>query len=164
MISVEIPNDIAEYKPKLILGFTGRQVGCLVVTAAIIAIDFAFLKPYIGETLSLLLAAVPAFFAACFGWGESFTPGHIPFEKYLRSVFFETVVAPKLRKCKTTSMVVPCEKDYEPIPDSMLSPELLQHVNYVREKNNIIVVADEGKTKSQYKKKKKYKPSNLAML
>lgn len=163
MISVEIPNDIAEYKPKLIMGFTGRQVGCLVITATIIALDFAFLKPYIGETLALLIAVVPAFFAACFGWGESFTPGHIPFEKYLRSVFFETVVAPKMRKCKTlSSMVVPCDKYYQPIPDSELSPELLECVNYVREKTGIITEPIENKAKNA--NKKKYKISSKAML
>lgn len=164
MISVEIPNDIADYKPKLMLGFTGRQVVCILLTAVVIFLDFKFLKPYIGD-LSVMLAAIPAFFAAMFGWGENFTPGHIPFEKYLKSVFVQTFVAPKTRKCKTNhSFVVPCDKYYIPILDSELSPELLDAVNYVREKNGIVVEENiDNKHTLKKKRASKYKKSKLAI-
>lgn len=168
MISVEIPNDIADYKPKFLLGLTGRQVVCVLFTAVAIFFDFRFLKPVIGDTLAFAIAAIPAFFATMFGWGENFTPGRIPFEKYLKSVFFHSLVAPKTRKCRTTtSFVVPCDKYYVPIADDALSPELLEAVNYVREKSGI-VIEDENTGRKKHKvsaKKKtsKYKKSKLAI-
>ena len=170
MISVEIPNDIAEYKPKLMMGLTGRQVGLVILTAAAILLDFKFLKPYIGETLALAVAVIPAFIATLFGWGEKFTPGNIPFEKYLKSVFFQSVIAPKTRKCKTSmAMVVPCDKYFEPIPDETLPRELLEHVNYVREKTNAGNIAtndvsEQKEPRHGKKAKKKYVKSKLAML
>lgn len=168
MISVEIPNDIADYKPKFLLGLTGRQIVCVLLTAVVIFFDFRFLKPITGDFIALAIAAIPAFFATMFGWGENFTPGRIPFEKYLKSVFFHSLVAPKTRKCRTTtSFVVPCDRYYVPIADSALSPELLEAVNYVREKNGIVVEdknADNKKRKASAKKKpNKYKKSKLAI-
>lgn len=165
MISVEMPNDIAEYKPKFMMGLTGKQVALVVVTAGAIFLDFHFLKPYIGDTFALFVAVIPAFIAACFGWGERFTPGHIPFEKYLKSVFVQSFVAPKIRKQKTTnSMFIPCDKYFEPIADEALSPELLECVNYVREKNNIVVEETGESSKRTKKAKPKYVKSKLAML
>lgn len=170
MISVEIPNDIAEYKPKLILGLTGRQVTCVILTAVFIFLDLKFLKPYIGETLSLGLAIVPALIAVLFGWKE---PYGMPFEKYLQSVFVQAFVAPKMRKCKTTSsMVVPCDKYFVPISDDALPKEVLECVNYVRERTNNVTSSDEQSNTSSVGKsgklskgnKKKYKKSKLAML
>lgn len=169
MINVEIPNDIAEYKPKLIAGFTGRQVTCVVLTAVVIVLDWNFIKPYFGDMVFLAVAAGPALLAALFGWKE---PYGMPFEKYLQSVFVQAVVAPKLRKCKTTSaLVVPCDKYFEPVPDSALPEEVLECVNYVREKVGIPVpdVDENSSSKGKGKKKKptpkpKYKKSKLAML
>ena len=165
MISVEIPNDIAEYKPKLLLGFTGRQAALILVTAAVIFLDFHFLKPYVGETISLFLAIIPAFIAACFGWGEKFTPGHVPFEKDLGSVLVQSFVAPKVRKLKTNdTMFIPCDKYFQPIPDEAVSVEVLECVNYVREKTG---AADNEPTKAGKKpgnKQQKYVKSKLAML
>lgn len=169
MISVEVPNDIADYKPKLMFGMTGKQIACVILTAGVILAVIKFLMPVIGD-LAILFMALPAFIAACFGWGENFTPGHIPFEKYLKTIFVQTFVAPKTRMYKTTSpMVVPCDKFYEPIADSELSAELLEAVNVVREKLGIVVEAENDKLsekkrkKQALKKAKKYKKSKLAI-
>lgn len=168
MISVEVPNDIADYKPKFMFGMTGKQLACVIITGGIILLEIKFLMPVIGD-LAIVFMAIPAFIAACFGWGETFTPGHIPFEKYLKTVFVQTFVAPKTRCCKTVCpMIVPCDKYYEPVPDSELSPELLEAVNFVREKTGIVIDAEETvndkKRKKQGKNKaKKYKKSALAV-
>lgn len=166
MISVEIPNDIAEYKPKLIMGLNGRQVVCVVITAVIIFLDMTYLKPYIGDTLSIFIAAIPAFLAAMFGWRQ---PYGMPFEKFLKCVFVEAFVAPKTRTYKTTcSMVVPCDKYFEPVPDELLPQEVLECVQYLYEKTGTSPETDNEGTKkgrrSAKKVKKKYVKSKLAML
>ncbi len=166
MISVEMPNDISEYKPKLIMNLTGRQVAMVLITAGCIFLDFRFLKPYVGDTIALFFAVVPACLAACFGWGEKFTPGHVPFEKYLKTVFVQSFVAPKVRKHKTTqAMYVPCDKYFKPVADEELSPELLEHVRYVREHTGLLGDDNAGEGLHQgVKSPKKYVKSKLAML
>lgn len=165
MISVEIPNDIAEYKPKLIMNLTGRQVALVLITAGCIFLDFKFLKPYVGDTLSLFFAALPACAAACFGWGEKFTPGHIPFEKYLKTVFVQTFVAPKVRKQKTSrATYVPCDKYFQPVADEVLPSDVLECVRYVREHTGAAVAENGGGTQQNAKPPKKYVKSKQAML
>lgn len=165
MIRVEIPNEIAEEKPKIIMGLTGRQVVCVGITAFFIFLDFKFLKPYIGDSFCIALALIPASIAALFGWKQVYG---MPFEKYLKAVFIDVIVAPNVRKCRTTSfVVVPCDKHFAPIPDSVLPPEVLECVNYVREQTNCGVVSEEDNVdvkKMSQKKKNKYKKSTLAML
>ncbi len=165
MISVEIPNDIVEYKPKFILGLTGRQVVCVLITAFVIWLDIKFLMPYIGD-FAIALAVIPAVIAAMFGWGS---PYGMTFERYLKSVFVQAFIAPKTRKYKTsgTSFVVPCDKYYVPISDSEISPELLEHVNYVKKSLGMNIEETTENTKNKKKAKKvipKYKKSKLAML
>ena len=165
MVEVSIPNNIHEYKPKFMLGLTGRQMFCVVLTAGFILLDFKFLKPYIGD-LAVVIAAVPAFLAACFGW---VTPYGMPFEKYLQSVLFQAVLAPKCRRARSalSSFVIPCDKYYEPIPDSSVSTDVLECVLQVR--NALGIKSDEvDSNKSGYRKTKvkklRYKKSKLAYL
>lgn len=159
MIDVNIPNDIADYKPKLMFGLTGKQVFCILVTFLVILLEFHFLKPFIGD-LTIALAAVPAFFAACFGWGEKFTPGHVPFEKYMRSVLFQSLMAPKNRRMRhNDASVIPCDKFYEPLPDSALDPEFLAYVEQVR-----ATMRSGGDGGTEAKRAKKYRKSKQAFL
>ncbi len=163
MIQVEIPNNVSEYKPKFIAGLTGKQVALAVFAAFAIFLDFKFIKPYTGELIALFIAIIPAFIAAAFGWAE---PYGMPFDKYLKSVLINSLIAPKTRKARSTSsFVVPCDKNYVPIPDSQLSPEVLEHVNYIREKCGI-EVPEETNTKKRFKreKKPKYKKSVSAFM
>lgn len=166
MIEVNIPNNIYEYKPKFMLGLTGRQFICIVLTAVLIFLDFAFLRPFIGD-LAIVLAAVPATFAALFGWIK---PYGMPFEKYLSSVLFQAVLAPKFRRARPAlnSFVVPCDKYYVPIPDSMLDTKVLECVNQLRRE---LGITDEETTAGKFGKqmkrpaaKPKYKKSKLAYL
>lgn len=167
MIEKSIPNNIVEYKPKFLFGLTGKQFVCVALTAVCILLDFIFLKPLIGD-LAVVLAAVPAFLAACFGWGEKFTPGNTPFEKYLKTVFIQTFVAPHVRRVKTDSaMVIPCDKYYEPIPDSAVSPEVLSCVQEVRTALGITVEDETDgsiKTKKKATARPRYKKSRQACL
>ena len=157
MIEVEIPNNIAEYKTKLLFGLTGKQVACVALTATCIFLDFKFLKPYIGETFAIFLAVIPAFLAAMFGWVE---PYGMTFDKYLKSVLLQAFIAPRKRKAKTlSSIVVPCDKNYVGTADEELAGEVFECVQYVRQKNGIVV--DTNTTKP---KKVKYKKSPQAIL
>ena len=135
MIQVEIPNSVSEYKAKFIAGLTGKQVALICFAGFCIFLDFKFLKPFLGDTLAIGLAIIPAFIAAAFGWVN---PYGMPFDKFLKSVVLQSIVAPKVRKAKNTSSgIVPCDKNYIPIPDSLLPEEILEHVNYIREKCGI---------------------------
>lgn len=166
MVEVSIPNNIHEYKPKFMLGLTGKQMVCIVLTAGFILLDFKFLKPYIGD-LAVVLAAVPAFLAACFGW---VTPYGMPFEKYLGSVLFQAVLAPKCRRARSDadSFVIPCDKYYEPIPDSAVSSEVLECVVQVRDALGIASDEEDsdkhGHRRKAKAKKPRYKKSKLARL
>ena len=158
MIQVEIPNSVSEYKAKFIAGLTGKQVALICFAGFIIFLDFKFLKPYLGDTIAIGLAIIPAFFAAAFGWVN---PYGMPFDKFFKSVVLQSILAPKVRKAKNTSFViVPCDKNYVPIPDSMLSEEVLEHVKYVREQCGIkeeeqVIVEKEAPKKKKFKKLKK---------
>lgn len=166
MVEVNIPNNIHEYKPKFMLGLTGKQMLCIVLTAGLILLDFKFLKPYIGD-LAVAVAAVPAFFAACFGW---VTPYGMPFEKYLQSVLFQAVLAPKCRRARSVadSFVIPCDKYYEPIPDSAVSAEVLECVTQVREALGIVSDEEDsdrkGRKSKTSSKKPRYRKSKMACL
>ncbi len=164
MIEVEIPNNISEYKPKLLLGLTGKQVVCVVLTAFCIFVDFKFLKPYIGEMFAMALAIIPAAIAAMFGWVE---PYGMTFDKYLKSVLLQAVLAPKARKAKTlSSVVVPCDKNCNIVSDSELSEEVLNCVVQVREASKVNEgdASETTETKAKRKKKPRYKKSPQAML
>lgn len=161
MIEIEIPNNVSEYKPKFILNLTGRQVTSVLLTAVAIFLDFTFLEPYVGETVAIIIAIIPALCGACFGWVE---PYGMTFEKYLKSVLFQAVLAPHIRKAKTnSSIIVPCDKNYTPIPDSALSAEVLECVNYVREKLNDGTDKEESSSNKKHRKPK-YKKSKQAYL
>lgn len=158
MIETKIPNNIVEYKPKFLFGLTGKQFCCIAVTAVLIFLDYRFLKPYIGD-LFVVLAAVPAAAAAAFGW---ITPYGMPFEKYLSSVLFQALLAPKFRRNRNVadSFVVPCDIYYEPIPDSAVAPMVMEHVNFVRESLGIEI---ENGSKNKKRKKARYKKSKQAI-
>lgn len=164
MIEVRIPNNIAEYKPKFILGFSGRQVICILVTAFLILLDFKFLEPYIGD-FALVLAAIPATAAAAFGWIK---PYGMPFEKYLKAVLFQALLAPKCRKARNnTPADVPCNKYYVPIPDSALSEEALSCVVKAREALGIAAEEQkpsQGKKRSKTTPRPRYRKSKAARL
>jgi len=168
MIEVRVPNNITEYKPKFLFGMTGKQFLCVAATAVVILLDIKFLKPVIGD-MAIMLAAVPAVIAAAFGWIE---PYGMPFEKYLGSVLFQALLAPKHRTVKyTDASVVPCDKNYVPIPDEALNPEVLQCVQQVRDALGIVVEeeppkkfgASSGK-KPMKAKKVRYRKSKHARL
>ena len=103
MIQVEIPNSVSEYKAKFIAGLTGKQVALICFAGFAIFLDFKFIKPYLGETVALAIAVIPAFLAAAFGWSN---PYGMPFDKFLKSVVLQSVVAPKVRKARNKSLFV----------------------------------------------------------
>lgn len=163
MIEVRVPNNISDYKPKFLFGLTGKQFFCVAATAVLILLDFKYLKPYIGD-LAVILAAVPAVIAAAFGWVE---PYGMPFEKYLNSVLFQALLAPRHRTVKYNDIsIVPCDKNYVSIPDDVISPEVLECVHQFREQQGILTEETASKRKFNGKKPRKvrYKKSRMARL
>ena len=100
-IEKEIPKDIKDYKPKLIGPFTTRQICCLAPALALGVGVFFGLRTVLSSEVRLFLitlAAVPFFLI---GWYE---PYHMPFEKFIKTIFVSTVLSPVIRKYKTERM------------------------------------------------------------
>ena len=97
-IEKEIPKDIKDYKPKLIGPFTTRQILCLAPALALGLGLFFGLKNVLSTDVRLFAIT---FIAAPFfllGWYE---PYHMPFEKFVKTVFVSTILSPLYRKYVT---------------------------------------------------------------
>lgn len=97
-IEIRIPKEINRYEAKFIGPFTLRQTISLVVCLPIGVGLFILTKPYIGTDLAGFLVVPPAAIGWMFGW---YKPYGMKFEKYLRSVFINSFLAPRKRYYKT---------------------------------------------------------------
>lgn len=110
-IEREIPKDIKDYKPKLIGPFTTRQIFCLAPALALGVGLFFGLKNVLSSEVRLFaitLVAIPFFLI---GWYE---PYHMPFEKFIKTIFVSTVLSPMVRKYKTERMQFEDEATKQP--------------------------------------------------
>ena len=102
MIEVKIPKDIRQYKPKLILGMTTRQVIC---GAGALAVIF-FVKPFLSKCIPFedacmflsLLCAAP--FLLC-GW---IPINGLPFEVYFLDVILRFYLEDPIRPRKSKNL------------------------------------------------------------
>ena len=106
-----IPKDIRKYEPKLIGPFTTRQVLCFTPAAILsVAIFMGFSKILpidIRFALVTIVAAPFILFGVC-------KPYNMPLEKFLKTVFVSTVLAPKYRKYRTPKIdILPYENSVD---------------------------------------------------
>lgn len=134
MIEIKMPKDINEYQPKIIGPLTLREFICISVAAAFALLIYNYVLPFCGQGIASYLMFIPAAFAYCFGWLK---PYGMTFEKFVKSIFINVLIAPSVRKYKTENQYDLAQKEY-----------------YEK--------IDAGKTKKE-KKKTKYKKSKMAI-
>ena len=101
MIEIHINKDVGSYEAKLIGPFTARQTICIVIAAPICWALYTLASPYVSPDAAGFLTAIPAGIAWCFGWLK---PYGMRTEKFIQSVFINTVIAPTHRKYKTVNV------------------------------------------------------------
>ncbi|MDO4647076.1 MAG: PrgI family protein [Eubacteriales bacterium] len=96
MISVEMPRDVREFEPKVIAGFTTRQLICI-GALCLYDIPIALLLP--GDIMiKLIVAIILAVPAVLCGWVKLFG---MPFEKFLLQILIPTMFNPSIRRYRT---------------------------------------------------------------
>ncbi len=95
-IDIIIPKDIREYKAKAIGPFTIRQsVTVLVISAIAFFVLWFEREVLMMEHTTLMPALFFSIIPGLFGFGDKLVG--MPFEVYLKRVFFSAVIAPKHR-------------------------------------------------------------------
>ena len=110
MIEIKMPNEINKYEAKAAGPFTLRQLICLIICMPIGIGIFLLAKPFIGVDLAGFLVLIPGAVAFLFGW---YKPYGMKFEKYLRSVFISSFLAPSKRVYKTENFYAAILQDIE---------------------------------------------------
>lgn len=141
-IEIKIPKEINRYEAKFIGPFSLRQTICLVTCLPAGVGLYLLAKPYVGTDLAGMFVAPPAVIGYLFGW---YKPYGMRFEKYLRSVFISSFLAPSKRLYKT-------ENFYSRVLTDIKKAEAAELAAASAETN--------GKKKD---KKQKYKRSKLAI-
>lgn len=98
MIEIRMIKDIGSYENKVLGPLTLRQLIAVSIAAPIGWGIYRTLSPYLTTDLAGFLLMIPAGCAYLFGW---YKPYGMTFEKFLKSVFVNTVLAPSHRKYKT---------------------------------------------------------------
>lgn len=141
-IEIKIPKEINKYEAHFVGPFTFRQTLCLGICLPVGVGLFVLSKPYIGSDLAGFLVVPPAAIGYLFGW---YKPYGMKFEKYLKSAFINSFLAPKKRLYKT-------ENYYS---------QVLAEIKKVDESELAAQIESSGKKKKV--KKPKYKRSKLAI-
>ena len=98
MIEIKIPKEVTKYEAKLVGPFTVRQSMVLLIVVPIISLIYVNLSKELNSTVCLYLCIPIGGIGALFGWVK---PYGLPFEKYLKSVFINSILAPSVRLYKT---------------------------------------------------------------
>lgn len=139
-VEIKIPKEIRKYEAKAVGPFTLRQLICLLICMPICVGLYILVKPYIGVDLAGFIVILPAAVGWLFGW---YKPYGMPFEKYMKTVFVNSFLAPAKRVYKTENYYADVLKE--------IALEEEQQEQMADGKNN------------RKKKQKKYKRSKLAI-
>ena len=96
MLEAQIPKDIRKYDAKLVGPFTTRQLICFVGGSLVSYGCYKLLGSNLGDT-TLTICSIAAAPFILFGWVK---PYGMVFEKFFKTAFVSTVLAPKNRKYK----------------------------------------------------------------
>lgn len=160
MIEIKIPKEVTKYEAKLVGPFTARQCVALLIFVPMIAFCYINLSKVMNSTAALYICAPIGGLGALFGWIK---PYGLPFEKYLKSMFISSFLAPKVRVYKTENYYDILTKEAK-----KLSPEeefvLDARLAGVSEEEIRKVLASHKKKQKKRQKKKKYKKSKKAVF
>ena len=140
-IEIKIPKEINKYEAKAMGPFTLRQGICVLICLPVCVGIYLLTKPYVGVDIAGFLVIPPAVVAYLFGW---YKPYGIKFEKYIKTVYISSFLAPSKRVYKTENYYVDVLKKIEK-----------------QEQGEELVKADTAGQKKA--KEKKYKRSKLAI-
>ena len=100
MIKVPLNKDVGSYEAKFVGPFTLRQSLCVLAAAPVCWGIYSGLTPILGGDIAGFLVLFPAALCWLIGW---YKPYGMHTEKFIRSVFITTVLAPANRKYKTVN-------------------------------------------------------------
>ena len=109
-IEREIPYDIKAIKPKLFGMFTTRQVLCLIPMGAAALTAFLLFKEWSTAAKFVFLTVFVVPFGLI-GWKEVYG---LPFEKFMKSIFVSTFLAPTHRKYRSAKLEDTLDSENEP--------------------------------------------------
>lgn len=158
MIEIKIPKEIMKYETKLVGPFTTRQCIILLIFVPIVGFLYVTLKNYMSSTIAAYICLPIGGIGGLFGWAK---PYGLTFEKYLKSVFVSSFIAPSLRVYKT-------ENYYDLLTTKVenLSPEQLLIMDAILEdipEEEVNEALKELRKKCKKDKKIKYKKSKKAV-
>jgi hypothetical protein len=93
-MKVKMSKNIESFKPKLMGGFTARQVVASVICLSIVIPIYIFLREPLGDDLTGWLVIFIAMPILAFGWLEF---QGLPFEKFIGEIVMSEIIAPKIR-------------------------------------------------------------------
>ena len=103
MIEIEIPKDVRDYEAKLIGPFTTRQLFCFLGLVGACFLTYKGTSALLGKDSSfvVILTMIAAIPFGLVGW---FKPYGMHFEKFAKSVFISTILAPAKRLYKIENL------------------------------------------------------------
>lgn len=159
MIEIKIPKEVTKYEAKLVGPFTARQCVALLIFVPLIAFCYINLSKVVNSTVALYVCVPIGGVGAVFGWIK---PYGLTVEKYLKSMFINSFIAPSVRLYKTenyydilTKAAEEMTPEQEYVIDALLAG--------VSEKEIQETLSDHKK-KQKKQKKKKYKKSKKAVF
>ncbi|MEG2813143.1 MAG: PrgI family protein [Oscillospiraceae bacterium] len=109
MITVRIPKEIKEYKEKVALGLTGRQLICSILAIAIAVPLYIFGSKIINQEIISWLIIFLVLPLGAIGFVNK---NGMPFEKFIVAVFKTVFLYPTKRIYKTNSFFKNCQNTY----------------------------------------------------
>lgn len=106
MISVRIPKEIREYKEKITLGLTARQLICSILALAVAVPLYIFGRKYLGDEFVSWAVIIIVCPLAAMGFIKK---NGMPFEKFVATIFKSSFLYPTKRKYKTNSFFKDCQ-------------------------------------------------------
>ncbi|MGN0710252.1 MAG: PrgI family protein [Anaerovoracaceae bacterium] len=160
MIEIKIPKEVTKYEAKLVGPFTARQCVALVIFVPIIAFCYINLSKVLNSTIALYICVPIGGIGALFGWIK---PYGLTFEKYLRSMFINSFLAPSVRLYKTENyydILTKVAQELTPEQEYIIDAKLAD----VSDEEIRKTLAEHKKKQKKKAKKKKYKKSKKAVF
>jgi len=134
MLVAQIPKDIRKYDAKLVGPFTARQLVCFIGGTAASYGCYKLLGAALGGSTFTVcsLFAVPFILV---GWIK---PYGMAFEKFFKSAFISTVLAPRNRKYKTKNFYAQAADTIEKMSDSEYKKRIRKEKKLVQKNEKFI--------------------------
>lgn len=159
MVEIKIPKEVTKYEAKLVGPFTIRQCVALLICVPIVAFCYITLSKYVNSTLAAYICTPLCLIGYLIGWAK---PYGLTIEKYMKSVFVNSFLAPAVRVYKTENYYdLITKKANELTPEQML---ILDATLDGIPEEELKLLLKELKKKQNPEKNVKYKKSKKAVF